>query len=381
MSYWCNVTSPYFCVCCFPLLADEERVAFVRTLSPRSGMTHMVNRENIFESVTTLYREKREQILGEYPFRVRFMNEKAIDVGGVSRDMFAAFYEQAYLKVCDGNNLLMPVIHPHLDMSSLVDIGTIFSHAYMVCGMLPVRIAFPSLVCCLLGTSASTSIPDAVFIEAFVDSLSSHESAIFKEAFAEIKAGVTQFSPMFQSALVSIMSRYGCREVPKPNNVKTMILQASSYTFIIQPTAALVTMHSGVPQQHLSFWRGLGVTGLYSIYGAQSVSPAKVLKMFEDEVGTDANEERILGYLRQYVGSMSTDELRQFLRFVTGSSVCLSCQIEVTFNNLEGIARRPIAHTCQPSLELSLSYMTFPEFTSEFHAILSDQYAWIMDSF
>ena len=44
--------------------------------------------------------------MGEYPFRVRFMNEKAIDVGGVSQDMFAAFYEQAYLKVLDGNNLL-----------------------------------------------------------------------------------------------------------------------------------------------------------------------------------------------------------------------------------------------------------------------------------
>ena len=119
--------------------------------------------------------------------------------------------------------------------------------------------------------------------------------------------------------------------------------------------------------------------GLYSIYGAQSVSPAKVLHMFEDAVGTDANEERILGYLRQFVGSMSTDELRQFLRFVTGSSVCLSCQIH--FNNLEGIACQPIAHPCQPSLELSLSYMTSPKFTSEFRAILSEQYAWIMDSF
>ena len=38
----------------------------------------------------------------------------------------------------------------HLDLSSLVDVGTIFSHAYIVCGTLLVRIAFPSLVCCLM---------------------------------------------------------------------------------------------------------------------------------------------------------------------------------------------------------------------------------------
>jgi len=230
-------------------------------------MAHMVNQENIFGSVTTLYRGKREQILGEYPFRVRFINEKAIDVSGVSRDMFAAFYEQAYLKVCDGNNLLMPVIHPHSDMSSLVDVGTIFSHAYMVCGRLPVRIAFPSLVCCLLGTSTSTFILDAVLIEAFVNSLNVMNRLFLRKFLQKMKAGVAPFSPMVQSTLVSIMSQYGCWEVPKPKNVKTMILQASSYTFIIQPTAALVTMHSGVPQKHLSFWRGLGVTGLYSIYG------------------------------------------------------------------------------------------------------------------
>ena len=82
--------------------------------------------------------------------------------------------------------------------------------------MLPVRIAFPSLVCCLMGTGISTSIPDPVFIETFVESdgLSGHDSAIFKEAFAEIKAGKTTFSTTVQSALVSTMSGYGCREVP-----------------------------------------------------------------------------------------------------------------------------------------------------------------------
>ena len=45
------------------------------------------------------------------------------------------------------------------------------------------------------------------------------------------------------------------------------------------------------------------------------------------------------------------------LRFVTGSSVCLSCQIQVTFNNLKGIGRRPIAHTHH--LNLHSSFVQF----------------------
>jgi hypothetical protein len=71
--------------------------------------------------------------------------------------------------------------------------------------------------------------------------------------------------------------------------------------------------------------------------------------MLNNAVGANPNEEHIMGYLHQYIGSVSSDTLRSFLRFVTGSTVCSSL-IGVC---LSGAARRPIAHTCAPSLELS----------------------------
>lgn len=37
-------------------------------------------------------------ILEEYPFRVQYENELAVDTGGVCRDLFSAFWEEAYLK-------------------------------------------------------------------------------------------------------------------------------------------------------------------------------------------------------------------------------------------------------------------------------------------
>ena len=83
-----------------------------------------------------------------------------------------------------------------LDLSSLVAVGTISRIRSMwnaTC-----RMAFARLVCYLMGTtSTSTFIPDLVFCEAFVDSLNSHKLAIFKEAFAEIKAGEPHFHPRF----------------------------------------------------------------------------------------------------------------------------------------------------------------------------------------
>ena len=102
--------------------------------------------------------------------------------------------------------------------------------------------------------------------------------------------------------------------------------------------------------------------------------------MLEDAVGMNPNEQRILMYLRQYVGSMTFDTLRNFLRFVTGSSACSSMKIGVHFNLLSGVSRRPIAHTCAPSLELSCTYKSYPEFVDEFQACMADPYSWIMDA-
>ena len=58
------------------------------------------------------------------------------------------------------------------------------------------------------------------------------------------------------------------------------------------------------------------------------------------------SEEQVLMYLKQYVGSLSKNKLSLFLRYVTGSTVCSQKGIQITFNKLEGLARRPIAHTC-----------------------------------
>ena len=84
-----------------------------------------------------------------------------------------------------------------------------------------------------------------------------------------------------------------------------------------------------------------------------------------------------------YDKNMQPPELRLFLRFVTGASVCIAPKIEVTFNNLSGLARRPIAHTCDFNLELPTAYVNYEDFYGEFKAILtstSKEFSWRMDA-
>ena len=69
---------------------------------------------------------------------------------------------------------------------------------------------------------------------------------------------------------------------------------------------------------------------------------------------------------------MNGDELCAFVRFITGSSVIMVTSITISFNSLDGFARRPISHTCSAMLEISSTYKSFPEFVSEFRSVLTN---------
>ena len=114
-------------------------------------------------------------------------------------------------------------------------------------------------------------------------------------------------------------------------------------------------------------------------YIAVNATSKVVLAILDEPFFENRCEARVFGYLQQFIGNMTNEEVRRFIRFTTGSSALLAEHITITFNATSGLARRPIAHTCGCTLELPSSYISYPEFESEFHCILSDdEYTWQM---
>lgn len=61
------------------------------------------------------------------------------------------------------------------------------------------------------------------------------------------------------------------------------------------------------------------------------------------------------------------------MRFATGSDVICVEKIEILFTPVDGAARRPVAHTCGPSLELPWTYTSYPQLRVEMDSILSSE--------
>ena len=70
------------------------------------GNTHVVSRSSVFDDVIRLYQQT--QIAKEFPTDIEYESEKAVDAGGVTRDMYSSFWEKAYGRYFDGTEVVIP---------------------------------------------------------------------------------------------------------------------------------------------------------------------------------------------------------------------------------------------------------------------------------
>ena len=191
-------TLQYSISCMFIIVAESVREKFVRDNFTPVDEPRCVRRSHLYDDVIKVFMD--EQITVEYPLLIKFEGERALDHGGVSRDMLSGFWEEVYQEVFDGCRLLTPVIHPQVDMKVFAIIGRILSHGYLASSFLPVRIAFPTLACILLGPTVSIS--DYILLDTFQDCLSEYEAEVVREALNCTKA----FGSKLQTKLMDVLS-------------------------------------------------------------------------------------------------------------------------------------------------------------------------------
>ena len=265
---------------------ESEWEVFLTSIGTVPGLTHTVRCSHILEDVLSLY--ENENICQQYPIDIEFESEEALDHGGVQREMFSAFWEQAYLQLFEGATILTPLIHSQTDTTIFPVLGRILSHGYLVTGFLPIRIALPTLIGMLL--DPGRLIPSDINEGTFLNCLCCVERETIKEAFC-----CQVFTHEMQSMLLNTLSRYGCRQVPTTSNLPQLLQQIAKYELCIKPTAAVAAIHTGIPSIHSAFWNNLTVQDVQSLYKSLAVTASRVLGILQFPEPSNPAEERILG--------------------------------------------------------------------------------------
>ena len=255
----------------FLLLTDmKERAQYLRTIGSKPGSLRTVDRNNVYEDVIDLYRSG--EIIGEFPIDIRYSGEMAVDEGGVQRDMYSGFWEDAYSKLFDGSTTLIPMINPHMDMSIYTILGRVLSHGFLGSGHLPVRIALPTLIRMLLGPSVE--VPSRILKDALLDYISCAERKVFKDALKYALS--TKFPAAIQETVLHVLAKFGCRKLPTPANFLSSIKCIAEYEFLTKPLAAICLVHSGIPSTQKGYWSAKSVSDIVSLHEKLTVTAKKV---------------------------------------------------------------------------------------------------------
>ena len=167
--------------------------------------------------------------------------------------------------------------------------------------------------------------------------------------------------------LMDVLSTFDCKKSVSKENA-SQILTEIAHKEIIQR-----------PQYVAECWKDIlnylkpsfpSVAALDELYDRLVPSVGKVIQRIKSQPNSDGERES-LKHLKRYIRGLDPMKLGRFLRFVSGSELLLFPELQITFSQLEGNLRRPVAHTCTFVLELPSTYQSFPELREEFNNILS----------
>lgn len=322
-----------------------------------------VHRVNLLSELISHF---KDEVLMSYCLKYRFIDEKGADADGVARDVYAAFWGEFVNSAAEGADMRVPSLTPKWQEEEWRAIGRILAKGFIDQGYFPLRLASAFTTALIFGEHAVST--DLLF-ESLLLYLGRCDRDLVTTA---LKGNIDSDG---QDELIDLLDRLGVTVVPTQDNLKAVLLQAAHKLFIQKPKYALDNM-SSVSVTLLST-KIKTPKDIQCLYENKKPTCRKVLKLIEANPETPA-ENQSFRYLQQYIRELDEVGLRNIMRFVTGSDIICVAKIHVTFTVLEGLSRRPVAHTCGALLELPSTYNSFPELRVEMDNVLNSNY-YVMD--
>lgn len=304
----------------------------------------------------------KDPLILNYPLKYSLVNESGRDEDGVARDVYTGFWNDFLDRAAEGAELRIPALSPKWQEDEWRAVGRILVKGYMDQGYFPLRLAPAFTTALLFGEHAVSS---NVLFESLRMYLSQSERDLIDLALEEDLDGEAQ------DELLDMLDRLGVKIIPKRENLKAVLLQVAHKQIIQEPKYALDNM-AAVAAECLKTTIKTPEQ-LQAMYMEKKPTCRKVLKLLEAHPASPP-EKQAFKFFQQYICVLDETGLRKVLRFITGSDIISVSRIEVLFTNLEGLSRRPVAHTCGAVLELPFTYNSYPELRMEMEMVLSSNY-------
>lgn len=288
---------------------------------------------------------------------------------GVTREVFTLFWKHFANAMTIGERERVPFVrHDHF-INEWEAVARILVRGYEMISYFPTFLSKAFMSYCLFGRE----VPDSIIVESFMKYLSSSEEELVREYMTR-----DSFPDNIedQEEFLDFLERFKCRTVVKKENINNIITEIGQQELMQKPHLMVATWQP-ILQKLKNYPHFQTLSALNVFYDNAKPTTKRILRLLDANPSSDA-ERDAFRFLQQYVRGLDGNKVLQFLRFVTATDILISGKIQVTFIKSEGAARRPIAHTCGPVLEIPSTYSNYCEFREEFNNIL-DQDSWEID--
>ena len=198
-------------------------------------------------------------------------------------------------------------------------------------------------------------VSEVQFIDSFKKFLSADEAEIVQKALdAECET-----DPVFAcDEFMDFLDQFKCRSHVTISNVKNIVSEIAQQELVQNPFLMTACWHPYF--KVLSTYDDFNSPqAIEKYYDRTNPSGKKVVALLT-ALPTDDSDREAFSYLKTFVRGLELTQLRKLLRFFAGSDLIVINSIQVTFIKPDcDFARRPIAHTCGPTLELLSTYNSF----------------------
>ncbi|XP_078799413.1 uncharacterized protein LOC144990249 isoform X2 [Oryzias latipes] len=329
--------------------------------SPRDATTVTINHSNTLHDLIAAFSDadilKRELIVKR---RLPDNTEEAGSGSGVLRDVLSCFWHEFYERCTLGATVKVPFIRHDFTAETWKAVARILLKGYLDCQYFPNKLALPFIEQVLF---------DCVYTDLkahFLQFVSNQEREVLMQALSDISA-------VDWDDLVEVLDSYGCRRRITAETFPT-ILSEIAHKELVQKPMFVIDCWREITLQHLS----LTPVALTRLFSDLQPNSKKVCQLLKFPVDLTQNQKEVGNYLKRFIRELDEIKLQKFLRFCTGSDLVITDSIFVEFQAMTEFTRRPIGHTCGKILEIADSYENFPDFRSEFNAVLESN-IWVMD--
>lgn len=318
-------------------------------------VTIKLHRVNLLDEMISQF---KDPALLNHPLKYTFIDEKGLDAEGVSRDVYAAFWTEFMDHTAEGEDLRVPSLSPKWQEEEWKSIGRILLKGFQDHGYFPCRLAPVFTVALIFGEN---EVSDDMLFESLLLYISQSDRDLITTALKE------DLSDEDRDELLDLLDRLDVTTLPTQENLKDILLKVAHKQLIQKPRYAAEKM--SLIASHFLKEAFVSPQAVLQMYEDKKPTTRKLLKLLDASPTTQA-ENQSFRFLQQYIRGLDDTGLRRMLRFVTGSDVICVKKVEILFTPLDGLARRPVAHTCGPALELPWTYTSYPELRTEMDSIL-----------